>query len=142
MRQPLPRRTIRRMMVGIAIAGIALAVAKSFFIDNRPRDLLFAAISALEGHSTVYAPGYSESGFRSLRAGMTARQVEEILGPPLVISQWFDPPPGRPTVPGEGTPGVVWSYTRPRKARGNYWLRWVFFRDGLVHGTETTYWVD
>ncbi len=71
------------MMVVVAIAGIVLAFAKYLFIDNRPGDILAAAIAALDGHYTVYAKGYSESKFRSLRVGMTARQVEDIMGPPL-----------------------------------------------------------
>ncbi len=80
MRQPCPQVTIRRMMIAVAIAGIALAVARLLFIDYRPMDVLLAAISALEGHSTVYVKGYSESKFRSLRVGMTARQVRRHLG--------------------------------------------------------------
>ena len=67
------------MMVAVAIAGIVLAAAKPLFIDNRPRDVLIAAISTMCGrNSTVYAKGYSESEFRLLRVGMTVRQVEDI----------------------------------------------------------------
>ena len=91
MRRLRLRFTVRRMMVAVAIAGIVLAFAKTLFIDNRPTDILFAAISALEGHSTVYAKGYSESKFRATRVGMTVRQVEDIMGPPLERGQWHVP---------------------------------------------------
>jgi hypothetical protein len=145
MRQPRPQVTIRRTMIAVAIAGIALAVARFLFIDNRPMDIVFAAISALEGHSTVYAKGYSESKFRSLRVGMTARQVEDILGAPLGRGQWMDTGDTgvvRPLTPEEGTPHDIWDYTAAGKARGNYWRREVWFRNGVVHQLDRTYYLD
>jgi hypothetical protein len=57
------------MMVAVAIAGIVLAFAKPLFVDNRPGDILAATISALDGHSTVYVKGYSESKFRCFASG-------------------------------------------------------------------------
>src|SRR5262245_37431770 len=75
MRRLRLRITVRRMMVAVAIAAIVVSVAKSLFVDNRPGDVLFAIVATLCGrHSTEYAIGYSESGFRSLRVGMTVRQ--------------------------------------------------------------------
>ena len=142
MRQPRLRVTVRRMMVTVAVAGIVLAFAKFLFIDNRPIDVLAAAISALDGHSTVYAEGYSESKFRSLRVGMTARQVEDLMGPPLERSQWQIPSGGGPITPGEGILDDLWHYTRAGKARGNYWQREVWFRNGVVYRTDSTYYLD
>jgi len=130
------------MMVAIAVAGIVLAVAKSLFIDNRPRDILFAAISALEGHFTVYAKGYSESKFRSLRVGMTVRQVEDIMGPPLERALWTVPSGGGPLATSGGIVDDLWCYTRAGKARGNYWRSEVMFRNGLVYGKDITYYLD
>jgi len=133
------------MMVMVAVAGIVLAVAKFLFIDNRPTDILFAAISTLEGHSTVYAEGYSESKFRSLRVGMTARQVAEVMGPPLERGHWMDSGDtgvGQPITPGEGIPSDLWYYTGAGKARGNYWRREVWFRNGVVYRTDGTYYLD
>jgi hypothetical protein len=51
-----------------------VAFTKYLCIDNRPADLLAAAIGALDGEYTVYADGYNESKFRSIRVGITARQ--------------------------------------------------------------------
>ncbi len=130
------------MMVAVALAGVVLAFAKALFIDNRTRDILFATISALEGHLTVYAKGYCESKFRSLRVGMTVRQVEDIMGPPLKRGQWMVPAGNGPITPGEGILDDLWYYTDGGKARGNYWRREVWFRDGVVRSTESTYYRD
>ncbi len=145
MRQPRLRFTIRRLMVMVAVAGMVLAVAKLLFIDNRPTDFLFAAISALEGHSTIYAEGYSESKFRSLRVGMTAAQVEAVMGAPLSRGHWMDSGDagvGQPITPVEGTLSDLWYYTRPARARGNHWRREVWFRNGVVYRADSTYYLD
>jgi hypothetical protein len=128
--------------VVVAVAILALAGAKTLFIDNRPRDVLFAAISALDGDFTVYAEGYRESGFRSLRVGMTARQVEDVMGPPLSVGRWQEPVPGQPITPGAGPLNDLWSYTRAGKARGNYWQREVWFKDGVVYSIEISFYLD
>jgi hypothetical protein len=145
MRQPRPQVTIRRMMIAVGLAGMVLAVARFIFIDNRPMDILFAAISALEGHSTIYAKGYAESKFRSLHVGMTARQVEDILGAPLERGHWMDTGDtgvGQPVTVGEGTLSDLWYYTVAGKARGSYWRREVWLRNGVVHQLDGTYYLD
>ena len=73
------RFRIRRIMVLVAIVGVVLALAKFFFIENRPREILAATFTALNGEYTVYADGYSEYSLRSIRVGMSIRQVEEIF---------------------------------------------------------------
>ena len=123
MRRPPSRLTIRRMMIAVVVAAVALALARFLFIDNRPGDILWAAISAPGGHFTVYADGYSESRFRSLRAGMTVREVEDIMGPPLTKGQWQVPDGSGLTTPGEGVLDDIWYYSRAGKARGSYWRR-------------------
>ena len=143
MRRPRLRFTVRRMMVAVAIAAIVLALVKALFIDKRSIDLLFAEISALEGHLTVYAQGYREPKFRTLRVGMTVRQVEEIMGAPLEQGQWQVPDGrGGPVTVGEGELDDSWYYTRAGKVRGNYWLREVWFRNGAVYSIESRYYLD
>lgn len=39
------------------------------------------------GDTTVYAKGYTEVSFRSIKAGMTSVQVKRVLGEPLDVSQ-------------------------------------------------------
>ncbi len=142
MRLPRPRASFRRAMIAIAVLGIVLASARLWFIDNNPRDVLFASISALEGHYTIYSEVYRESRFRSLRAGMTARQVEDIMGPPLAKGRWMAADGGGPTTTEGGTLHDLWHYTRAGKSRGNYWRREVWFRDGLVYATDRSYYLD
>jgi hypothetical protein len=143
MRRSRLRFTVRRMMFAVAIAGIILAFAKALFIDNRPGDILIAAICALEGHFTVYAKGYGESKFRSLRVEMTVRQVEEIMGPPLARRQWQVPDGrGGPVTAGEGVLNETWYFSRAGKARGNYWRREVRFRNRVVYRIDSLYYVD
>jgi hypothetical protein len=133
------------MMIAVGIAGVVLALVKFLFVDNRPMDILLASISALEGHSTVYAKGYSESKFRSLRVGMTAQEVEQIMGAPLERGEWMDTGDtvvGQPVTVGEGTPSDIWYYSAAAKARGDYWRREVWYRNGLVHQLDGTYYLD
>lgn len=143
MRRLRPRFTIRRILVAVAIAAIVMAFARALFIDNRPSDILFAAISALEWHFTVYAKGYSESRFRSLRVGMTVREVEDIMGPPLATGKWQVPDGrGGPVTAGQGELDNLWYYTRAGKVRGNLWRREVWYRNGVVDSVDGTYYLD
>jgi hypothetical protein len=59
LRQPRWPVTIRRLMVVVAGAGMVPRVARFLFVDYRPRDILLAVLCTLEGHSTVYADGYT-----------------------------------------------------------------------------------
>ena len=137
------RVTIGRMMVGVAIAALILVVAKTVFIDNQPVDFLKVAVSILDGkHSTIYAEGFREWKFRTIRVGMPMREVEEIMGPPLYKGRWHVTVPGQPVTPGEGPLDDFWSYTRAGMVRGNYWQRQVYFRNGVVHSTEAGYYMD
>lgn len=145
---PRVRLTVRQMMVAVTIAGIVLAFAKVIFIDNRPLDVLIGTLDALVGKFTVYADGFNESKFRSLRVGMTARQVEDIMGPPLERGQWQDSGGSGPITPGVGTLEELWHYSRAGtaptagNATANYWRRQVWFRGGAVYSIDRTYYVD
>ena len=140
------RFRVRRIMVLIAIVGVVLALAKYFFIENRPRDILAAALGALDGEYTVYAKGYSEHRFRSIRVGMSIRQVEEIMGPPLEKGRWQVRSGSGPVTPGVGPLDDIWYYTRGGKhvpgRTASYWRRAVLFRNGIVWGMDSTYWLD
>ena len=140
------RFRVRRIMVLVAIVGVVLALAKYFLIENRPRDILAAALGALDGDYTVYAEGYSEYRFRSIRVGMSIRQVEEIMGPPLEKGQWQVPSGSGPVTPGVGPLDDIWCYTRGGKhvpgRTASYWQRAVLFRNGIVWGMDSTYWLD
>ncbi len=115
---------------------------KHVFINNRPRDVFLATLSGLFGQRTFYAAGYSESKFRSLRVGMTPRQVEDIMGPPLFKGQWQETIPGRPIIPEEGPLHERWGYSRAAKPMGDYWMREVWFKDGVVYSFERGFYLD
>ena len=81
-------------------------------------------LAGLTFDETIYAPGYSEKAFWTVRPGMSAGEVEGLLGKPL----WR-----RGGAPGE----EVWSYTDVRCPEGCvtcpdgfYWKRWVVLDDG------------
>ena len=139
---PRLRVTISRMMIAVAVAALILVVAKIVFIDNHPADFLKVGISILDGkHSTIYATGYSESNFRAIRVGMTARRVEKVMGLPLDKGRWIIGVPGQPATTN-GPEDEYWDYTAAGKLRGNYWQRRVFFRNGVVQSTEAGYYMD
>lgn len=135
MRARAMRVTLMQVTTAVTIIGMVLALVRVSCIDNRPRDFLMCAVCTLAGHSTVYSKGYSESAFLSMRIGMTPRQVEDLLGPPLSQSVWYVNIIGGPVEP-------VWSYSRPGKRFGDYWLRQVYFKDGIVHHIDRTYYID
>jgi hypothetical protein len=95
---------------------------------------VLSAISALDGSATVYAEGYSESKFRSIRVGMTARQVEEIMGPPFTRSSCY-------STLGFMNTSNHWGYSRPNKPLGFHKLRAIWFRDGKVSWVENSYFI-
>src|SRR4051794_20083777 len=116
MRLPRARFTVRRMMVVVAALGIVLTLARYVFIEDSPDQLLAAM---LHGHSTVYARGYNESRFRTIRIGMTVSQVERLVGCPLERMQ-----------PWWSVGDDLWLYTWKRS--GSFRRRWVVFRNGEV----------
>jgi hypothetical protein len=146
MRRPRVRFKVRSMMVAVAIAGVVVAFTKYLCIDNRPADVLAAAIGALDGEYTVYANGYSESKFRSIRVGMTVRQVEAIMGPPLMKGLWQVPNGSGPFTPGVDPLHEVWHYARGGKhvqyRTASHWRRAVLFRYTVVWRTDSTYYID
>jgi hypothetical protein len=125
-RLPRVRFTVRQMMVVVAALGIILTLARYVFIEDSP-DQLLAGI--LHPHSTVYASGYNESRFRSIRIGMGTSQVERLVGSPLERRPaWWSP--------GDD----LWLYTRGRTSTSR--RRWVVFRNGKVVAVINDFYVD
>lgn len=139
-----PRRRWRTIWLILAATLVVLAFAavKHGFIDNEPKDVLFATISWLDGDYTIYSDGYRESAFRSLRISMTAKEVEAILGPPLDVGKWQETEPGQPITTGQGQLHDRWNYTRGNKPLGNYWRREVWFKAGAVDRIEGGFYLD
>jgi outer membrane protein assembly factor BamE (lipoprotein component of BamABCDE complex) len=114
------------MMLAIAALGLTLGLARRFFIEDWPDQLL---LSILCGDGTVYAKGYDESRFRAIRTGMTASQVEKLMGPPLPRPRWW---------PDDD----VWFYTFFSQQRTSHRMRRVVFRDGKVVEVINDFYVD
>jgi len=119
------------------LAAAALVVIRYCFIDNWPDQVLYSAMSAVSGDYTVYRDGYNERLFRSLRVGMTERQVETIMGPPLRRGLWGDYSAGKQPREGE-----AWEYTRPNKVMGDYKIRAIWFDNGVVVRIKNSYLFD
>jgi hypothetical protein len=116
----LPGMTTRRFMVGVAILAICLAFVRYYFFYVDP----------FNGFGTIYSQQYSEDKFNSLRAGMTTKQLEAIMGPPLE------------KIPLNDGTMEHWLYSVPPHYEANYWRRWVLVAKGRVIGVVKDFWVD
>jgi hypothetical protein len=81
---------------------------------------------------TVYSQQYSWSRFRSLRRGMTDREVEAIVGPPLKKVPWAQ----YMGIHDES----MWYYSDQPTITSNFWRRWVHFHDGKVTDIFSDFW--
>ena len=77
------------------------------------------------GDGTVYSPQFTESGFKSLRVGMSQEEVEAIMGPPLKKVDWHG------SIYSVAVGDKNWWYSDSR-GDGNFWRRWVIFGKGKV----------
>ncbi|WP_165073761.1 hypothetical protein [Paludisphaera rhizosphaerae] len=78
---------------------------------------------------TYYAPGFSEAKFASLREGMSADEVEAILGRPLQ------------KVP-QADGGMLWTYSDRDDDTCDFEMRWVYFKSGEIRRVVKMYWDD
>jgi hypothetical protein len=111
MRLPIPRFTLLQFLLVVPCLGFCLALAWEIVL-NAP----------IGGLGTIYSQNYDETKFQRLREGMTAKQVEEIMGPPLkkvFTNQHMD-------AHDEG----MWYYSNQRNATANFWRRWVLLEKG------------
>jgi hypothetical protein len=102
--------------VAAALLCLFIALCAALILPGDP--WADVALAQLLGHDTRYAAGYSESGWRKLRRGMTTREVEAILGPALKKIHYE-------------RDHEIWSYTdSPRGS--DYWRRAVSFRGDVA----------
>ena len=118
---PRPRFTLRRAMFAVACLGICLAGLR-FILLNAP----------IGGLGTIYSEKYDESKFESLRVGMTAKEVQAIMGEPLKKVPWSEHMGFQDE--------EMWYYSDQRNIYANYWRRCVHFRDGKTTMTINDYW--
>ena len=79
---PRLRFTVRRMMVAVAIAGVAMLLVRVaiVMIDVMPTDV----VPRLFGRDrSTYANGYRDGNFGSVKVRMTPEEVIRLIGRPL-----------------------------------------------------------
>lgn len=97
-------------------------------IPNVPA-LFFIWFLFLRCGCTHYAPGFTEAKFASLKEGMTAAEVETIMGPPLARIEYKD---------GE----VLWTYSDRDDDTCGYEKRCVHLESGKVTIIEKMTWIE
>jgi outer membrane protein assembly factor BamE (lipoprotein component of BamABCDE complex) len=90
----------------VVISGILLTTV---ILNKNIKDLMK---SLLLGEATVYANGFSDYKFRSIKVGMKTADLRSVMGPPLKRAPW-------------GSFPEVWFYTDQRTITDNFWRRWV-----------------
>ena len=89
-------------------------------------------LGVLLGEDTVYAPRYSDSGFRHVVLGMSRSQVEALIGAPQ--RKWpTDEHTDHPDV------GARWSYS---PGDTHFRCRVLLFRNGVVVEKHSDFYVD
>jgi outer membrane protein assembly factor BamE (lipoprotein component of BamABCDE complex) len=83
---------------------------------------------------TIYSKNYDETKFDSLREGMTAGEVEAIMGEPVRRYSLYHT---------EGHEDEEqWWYTAQSDPTADYLRRWVVFKAGRVKTLISDYWYD
>jgi hypothetical protein len=115
--------TVRRLMVIVLLVGIHLAFLRSLLVN----DPFF-------GFGTLYSKDYSETRFTKLQVGMSPREVEAIIGPPLCKVPWNQ---------SSGAPREeMWYYSNQPNATANFARRWLHFENGKVVTVINDFWID
>ena len=103
----LPRMTIRKSMLVVALVAVLFSIPS-------------CAESVLQTlrDTTVYAPGYSEKRFRSIRLGMTDADLIQIMGQPFEDKSsggyvnWYYGPPTLKVAENGSVSGPDYTYVR------------------------------
>jgi hypothetical protein len=78
--------------------------------------------------TTVYSRGFTEAGFRSIRIGMSRRDLVQVMGEPLAARMCTD--------------GLILEYSRSSCDSDYYIRRVVVDRDGRVVRVEASWYWD
>jgi hypothetical protein len=111
----------RKVVFGLSALGVAT------FEWLRSPSIVGIILARTDRGDTEFSWGYRDWAWLSLRHGMTEREVEAAVGPPLR------------TVKGFGE--EVWAYSRS-PADTSYWKREVRFRRGRVVGFDSELYFD
>jgi hypothetical protein len=114
--------------VFLAATCTCVGIAHAYLIDGVDGFLFSLAVP----EDTVYAPGYSDAGFRKVRIGMTREQVYALIGPPQ--RSW-------PVENADGTAdsGARWSHS---PGDTNFRCRVVLFASDRVSDKHAEFYLD
>ena len=161
-----PQSRLKKFCLLVLCLALCLACGAGilhFVLFDGLDNLIF---SLLLKDTTVYAPGYSEQAFKTIRRGMSEHEVFTMLGKPLSEGWYYDSHKniyfdieGLVALPNKQTPvqkgmtknqvvallgeptekawGYSWSPTS-----GSYWLRVILFKVGHVIEIHHEFYVD
>ena len=118
--------SVRRLLIVTACIGAAVAIGRFYLFRLDP----------FLGYATIYSEQYTETGFNSLRIGMSSEDVRSIMDSPLRSVPWSGctyPVPG-----GDEN----WEYTIEPKQDGNYHRRWIIFRNHRILAIVNEFYLD
>ena len=110
------RLSLRKLMLIVACLGPVLIVVREVIWHY---------------DATIYAAGYCEGRFRRIHVGMTAEEVESLMGPPLQMWTF-----------SEAQDIEIWAYTIQGGSMDNYWRRWLYMQNNRVWAIDSEYYVD
>jgi hypothetical protein len=118
----------RAIIVVVTLLASILAGAHAWTLDGI-EGLVFGSFLR---EDTVYAPGYTDSGFRRVAVGMSRSQVEALIGAPQ--HEW---PVGGDT--DRSGVGARWSHS---PGDTHFRCRVLLFRNDVVVEKHTEFYVD
>jgi outer membrane protein assembly factor BamE (lipoprotein component of BamABCDE complex) len=109
--RPRFRLSVRTMTIMVVLSGTMIFLLRGCI---------------LHPDNTIYANGYSETGFRQLRVGMTSIEVVALIGAPLEKAPY--------------TGGAsVWDYTDQYNRTRSFWRRWLVIENDTVEEVVNDY---
>jgi hypothetical protein len=124
-RKVLQRRALFGALGAVAVLLVLVGAFRAATSLDGVRGAFFSILFA---DTTVYAPNYTDLGYRSIRIGETEESVLRILGEPTE----HDSPDGYV---------ARWRYTKS-KSDSHYRMRQISFKNGRVVSKEHYFLVD
>ena len=132
LRRPRPN-PLAKFFVTLAVGAFYAAATLAYLPEIGPLNLLMG------GSDTVYGKGFSRSGFKKIRPGMTKAEVAALAGEGVdIAAMWREPDRERPS----SDMVSCWFFSGPG-ALQNYWqYRVDFTTNGVVDRTSVVFWYD
>ena len=132
-RSRMVRFSLRKLFLWMAVVALVLTAYRSWPLDGAVNVLLYQFV---DEDDTVFADGYTDEAFRTVRATMKREEVYALLGPPINQRQHPDEFKSRPA-PGE----TVECWTRTPND-GDYKVREIVFKGDIVVRRYSEFYFD